>query len=89
MIASRQLLRQITKVINLLNNMDNTSSTIKLLLKKYLMIEQKLKSNNINKNDSLIGSTRAYLDSFSDYNNPILVEMDKAEKLLESFKDSI
>ncbi|MCQ9210955.1 MULTISPECIES: hypothetical protein [unclassified Streptococcus] len=76
-------------MINLLNNMDNTSSTIKLLLKKYLMIEQKLKSNNINKNDSLIGSTRAYLDSFSDYNNPILVEMDKAEKLLESFKDSI
>lgn len=86
MTTSEQLFTQISKVIDLLNNIDNTSSVIKLLLKKYLIIEQKLKSNSINKNDSLTGSTRVYLDSFSDYKNPILIEMDKAEKLLEDFK---
>lgn len=29
------------------------------------------------------GGCKAYLDSFSDYMNPILLEMDKAEELLQ------
>ena len=28
----------------------------------------------------IVGGCRAYLDAFSDYMNPLLIEMDKAEK---------
>ena len=28
----------------------------------------------------IVGVCRAYLDAFSDYMNPLLIEMDKAEK---------
>lgn len=28
------------------------------------------------------GECRAYLDAFSDYMNPLLIEMDKAERML-------
>lgn len=32
------------------------------------------------------GGCRAYLDAFSDYMNPLLGEMDKAEKMLSNLK---
>ena len=32
----------------------------------------------------VIGGCRAYLDAFSDYMNPLLIEMDKAEKMLSN-----
>lgn len=34
------------------------------------------------------GGCKAYLDSFSDYMNPMLLEMDKAEELLQEILDS-
>lgn len=32
------------------------------------------------------GAGRAYLDAFNDYMNPLLVEMNKAEKMLFNLK---
>ena len=32
----------------------------------------------------IIGGCRAYLDAFSDYMNPLLIEMDKAEKMFSN-----
>ena len=29
----------------------------------------------------IVGGCKAYLDAFSDYMNPLLIEMDKAEKM--------
>ena len=34
----------------------------------------------------IIGGCRAYLDAFSDYMNPLLIEMDNAEKMLSNMK---
>ena len=36
----------------------------------------------------IVGGCRAYLDAFSDYMNPLLIEMDKAEKM-ETMKKSL
>ena len=33
------------------------------------------------------GGCRAYLDAFSDYMNPLLLEMDKAEKIFSQIID--
>lgn len=61
---------------------------IKTLYDRYVKAKQIL-LNNEDVNKILIkGGCRAYLDSFSDYMNPMLMEMDKAEKLLIRLKES-
>jgi len=32
----------------------------------------------------IVGGCKAYLDAFSDYMNPLLIEMDKAEGILSN-----
>ena len=40
-----------------------------------------LKENKDSKEINIIGGVRAYMDSYSDYENPLLGEMHNAEKL--------
>ena len=46
--------------------------------------------NDFNNDDikkvMIVGGCRAYLDAFSDYMNPLLIEMDKAEKMFSKLK---
>ena len=46
--------------------------------------EEILTNNDDIKKIMVIGGCRAYLDAFSDYMNPLLIEMDKAEKMLSN-----
>lgn len=88
-ISKIDLLRvQISKVIPMLEQQyqDNPSKMMELILRRYkkadeILAVEELSLNDINK-IGIAGSVRAYLDSASDYRNPILEEMGIAEKLL-------
>ena len=63
---------QVDKVIEFLNT----------LIERYIKAQEILKNEGDIKKIVIRGGCRAYLDTFSDYMNPLLIEMDKAEELL-------
>lgn len=81
--AMLELKKQIEQVILLLEQrlMDDPDRPIlKTLYYRYVKAEEILTNNDDIKKIMIIGGCRAYLDAFSDYMNPLLIEMDKAEK---------
>jgi hypothetical protein len=57
---------------------------LELIYKRYSKALQLLEINEKDKNQfNILGGVRAYLSSYSDYENPLLNEMDKAETLFE------
>ncbi|EJO5348615.1 hypothetical protein NRP93_002745 [Clostridium botulinum] len=81
---NKELVEQIEIVINKLETeyKDKISSgIIKLIYKRYKNALDILENNKDIKQMNIIGGVRAYMDSYSDYNNPILGELHKAEKL--------
>ena len=60
------------------------SYILKTLYDRYVRAEEILTNNDDIKKIMVIGGCRAYLDAFSDYMNPLLIEMDKAEKMLSN-----
>ena len=80
---------QLKKVFKLLEEHYNTQPTpmLVMIIKRYQHANSILETNSL---ESLTkdmfrirGSVRAYLESYSDYMNPMLGEMDIAEKMLE------
>lgn len=59
----------------------NENGVIELIYKRYKNALEIIKNNEDIHKLYIIGGVRAYLDSYSDYDNPILNEMYKAEKL--------
>ena len=59
---------------------------LKTLYERYIKAEEILTNNGDIKKIMIIGGCRAYLDAFSDYMNPLLIEMDNAEKMLSNMK---
>lgn len=53
---------------------------------RYMRAEEILINNDDIKKIMIVGGCRAYLDAFSDYMNPLLIEMDKAEKMFSKLK---
>ena len=85
--AILELKKQIEQVILLLEQrlMDDPDRPIlKTLYDRYVRAEEILTNNDDIKKIMIIGGGRAYLDAFSDYMNPLLIEMDKAEKMLSN-----
>jgi len=84
------LIKQIEKVIALLEQRlmdDPDRPVLKTLYDRYVKSKEILTNNyDINK-IMIIGGCRAYLDSFSDYMNPLLIEMDNAEKIFRDMKN--
>ena len=84
------LIKQIEKVIALLEQRlmdDPDRPVLKTLYDRYVKAKEILTNNyDINK-IMIIGGCRAYLDSFGDYMNPLLIEMDNAEKILRDMKN--
>ena len=68
---------QVDKVIELLK-----IRILNTLLERYIKAQEILKNEGDLKKIVIRGGCRAYLDTFSDYMNPLLIEMDKAEELL-------
>lgn len=83
------ILKQIEKVIVLLKERledDPNRPILKTLYFRYLKAEEILKNNEEINKIMISGGCRAYLDAFSDYMNPLLIEMDKAEKMISEHK---
>ena len=82
-----ELKKQIEKVILLLEQRlidDPDRPILKTLYDRYVRAEEILNNNDDIKKIMIIGGRRAYLDAFSDYMNPLLIEMDKAEKMFSN-----
>lgn len=87
--AILELKKQIEKVIVLLEQRlidDPERPILKTLYDRYMKAEEILTNNDDIKKIMIIGGCRAYLDAFSDYMNPLLVEMDNAEKMFSNMK---
>ncbi len=83
------LKKQIEKVILLLEHQlidDPDRPILKTLYERYMRAEEILINNDDIKKIMIVGGCRAYLDAFSDYMNPLLIEMDKAEKMFSKLK---
>ncbi|MCK1985382.1 MULTISPECIES: hypothetical protein [Peribacillus] len=80
----KQLINQIKVVINNLENdyyNEITSGVLQLIYKRYKNALSVLENNKDIRELNIIGGIRAYMDSYSDYQNPLLGELHKAEKL--------
>ena len=82
-----ELKKQIKVVINYLEEKYKESErkgVLELIYKRYNNALRLLESNEANKNNlHILGGIKAYMDSYSDYNNPLLNEINKTEKLVE------
>lgn len=84
-----EIKKQVRKVIELLERRiknDPNRPILKTLYDRYTKAEEILANNDDINKIMINGGCRAYLDAFSDYMNPLLGEMDKAEKILSNLK---
>lgn len=80
----RELLEQIEIVIKKLEmqcESEINSCIMQLIYKRYKNALDILKNGKDINQINIIGGVRAYMDSYNDYNNPLLGELHKAEKL--------
>ncbi|MDO6657827.1 hypothetical protein [Anaerobacillus sp. 1_MG-2023] len=87
MAKKKQLIEQVKVVLNHLeNNYSNkiNSGALQLIYKRYNDALEILENDKNIKDINIVGGIRAYLDSYSDYENPLLGEMHKAEKLYQN-----
>lgn len=80
----RELLEQIEIVINKLEmeyEDEIKNGVMQLIYKRYMNALDILKNDKDISQINIIGGVRAYMDSYNDYNNPLLGELHKAEKL--------
>ena len=80
----KELINQIQIVIRILEERlqdDPERPVLKTLYDRYTKAERILNDNLEIEKIIIKGSCRAYLDAFSDYMNPLLIEMDKAEQM--------
>ncbi|WP_186578005.1 hypothetical protein [Aquibacillus kalidii] len=81
-----QLIDQIKIVLGILEKdyiQDISSGVLQLIYKRYKNARGVLEARKDIKAINIKGGVRAYMDSYNDYNNPLLEEMYKAEKLTE------
>ena len=57
------------------------SGIMQLIYKRYMNALDILKNDKDINQINIIGGVRSYMDSYNDYNNPLLGELHKAEKL--------
>ncbi|WP_440970561.1 hypothetical protein ACSS6N_02580 [Peribacillus frigoritolerans] len=80
----RQLIDQIKVVINNLEKVycnEITSGALQLIYIRYKNALDVMENNEDIREVNIIGGVRAYMDSYNDYQNPLLGELHKAEKL--------
>ena len=76
-----QLIKDIDFIIKSLNSIDKMK--LNFILNKYNKLKELILNDRLHTN-VIKGSVRAYLDVFSDYENPILEKMSKLEKKIDS-----
>ncbi|MBN6889582.1 hypothetical protein ACUXCC_004885 [Cytobacillus horneckiae] len=86
MVKKKQLIEQIKVVINKLeedNTKDLNSGVLQLIYIRYKKALEILENNEDIKGINILGGVRAYMDSYNDYQNPLLGELHKAEKIIK------
>jgi hypothetical protein len=83
-----QLKRQIITVINVLekdysNEIKKEKDILQLIYKRYKNALKTIENNQGINRVNISGGVKAYLDSYNDYQNPLLEQLHKAEKLLK------
>lgn len=83
-----QLKRQIITVINVLekdysNEIKKEKDILQLIYKRYKNALKIIENNQDINQVNISGGVKAYLDSYNDYQNPLLEQLHKAEKLLK------
>ncbi|MCT6869606.1 hypothetical protein [Apibacter sp.] len=76
-----QLIKDIDFIIKSLNSIDKMK--LNFIVNKYNKLKELILNDRLHTN-VIKGSVRAYLDVFSDYENPILEKMSKLEKKIDS-----
>ncbi|RRN73955.1 hypothetical protein EI200_04560 [Peribacillus simplex] len=80
----KQLIEQIKVVINKIEKdyaKEMNSGVLQLIYKRYKKALEILENNEDIKEINILGGVRAYMDSYNDYQNPLLGELHKAEKI--------
>jgi hypothetical protein len=75
-----RLIKDIELIVNSLSNKDEIK--LDFIINKYNKLKELILNNKLNTN-IIKGSVRAYLDVFSDYENPVLEQMSKMEKNID------
>lgn len=82
------IIKQVKVVINYIQEryiVNERKEIIDLILKRYKNALYLLENDQATKDNlNVLGGVRAYMDSYSDYNNPLLKEMNRAEKLIRA-----
>lgn len=81
-----QLTKQIKTVINILEKEyynDIKKDIFQLIYRRYKNALEILENNKDIAQINIIGGVRAYMDSYNDYQNPLLEELHKVEKLVK------
>ena len=81
-----QLTRQVKTVINILEieySNEIKKDILQLIYKRYKKALEVIENNKDLNTINIIGGVRAYMDSYNDYQNPLLKELHKAENLLK------
>lgn len=76
-----QLIKDIDFIIKSLNSIDKIK--LNFIVNKYNKLKELILNDRLHTN-VIKASVRAYLDVFSDYENPILEKMSKLEKKIDS-----
>ncbi len=87
---NNELINQVSKVIGILEQYllnDKDRPILNTLYSRYMKALEVLTNGGDIKKIMIKGGCRAYLDTFSDYMNPLLLEMDKAEKIFSQIID--
>ncbi|SFC55482.1 hypothetical protein SAMN05443252_104281 [Bacillus sp. OV322] len=87
----KQFIDQIKVVINKLEEeyaKDINSGFLQLIYKRYKKALEILENNEDVKGINILGGVRAYMDSYNDYQDTLLGEMHKAEKLIKELCQS-
>lgn len=82
----KQLIEQIKMVINKFEEdyaKDINSGVLQLIYIRYKKALEILENNEDIKGINILGGVRAYLDSYNDYQNPLLGELHNAEKIIK------
>ncbi|MCY8698785.1 hypothetical protein MOD68_05470 [Bacillus spizizenii] len=84
--SKEKLTIQVEKIISKLEsdyNSEINNGIYQLLYKRYKNALDILERNKDIREINIIGGVRGYMDSFNDYENPLLEELYKAEKILK------
>lgn len=87
---NNEFINQVRKVIEILEQYlinDKERPILITLYSRYMNALEVLENGEDIKKIMIKGGCRAYLDAFSDYMNPLLLEMDKAEKIFSQMID--